>query len=95
MAAGRCRFYERRQDPNLTGWTIWIPGCHLVVLGEDLLDFGTPEQVGFVLCHELGHVVLGHARHPRRWRHRRQEAEDAADEFAEAVSLLPRSLIRG
>ena len=94
VAAGPCRFYERAQAQDLLGWTIWIPGCHLVVLNEDLLDWGGPEKVGFVIVHELGHVVLGHARHPRRWACRRREAEDAADEFAEAVTLISRAVIR-
>lgn len=94
LAAGRCRFYERHQPARLLGWTIWIPGCHLVVLSDELLDWGTHEQVAFVMCHELGHVVLGHARHHRRWAGNRAEAEDQADEYAEAVTLLSRSTIR-
>ena len=95
LAAGRCRFYERAQDKSLLAWTIWIPGCHLIVLNEDMLDWGANPLVAFTVCHELGHVVLGHARHPALWRARRAEAEDQADEFAEAITLLPRSAIRG
>jgi len=94
LAAGRCRFYERPQRPSLLAWTIWIPGCHLIVLNEEMLDWGPTEQVGFVITHELGHVVLGHARHPRQWAHRRREAEDAADEFAEAITGTGREIIR-
>lgn len=94
VAAGRCRFYERAQRPDLLAWTIWIPGCHLIVLNEDLLDWAPAERVGFVIVHELGHVVLGHARYPGRWARRRREAEDAADEFAEAITQVPRAVIR-
>ena len=64
------------------------------MLNEDTLDWGHPQSVGFVLVHELGHVILGHARHHARWAHRRREAEDAADEFAEYITGLPRDIIR-
>ena len=46
LAAGRCRFYERPQRESLLAWTIWIPGCHLIVLNEEMLDWGPTEQVG-------------------------------------------------
>ena len=95
MAAGPCRFYERPQAPALEAWTIWVPGAYLVVLNEELATFGRPELLAFVICHELGHVVLGHARHPKAWAARRREAEDAADEFAEAIVRIPRAVLRG
>ena len=94
VAAGRCRFYEREQADGLLGWTIWIPGVHLIVLNERLLYWGSPEIIAFVIVHELGHVVLGHARDSKRWSCHRAKAEDQADEFAEHITGLSRAIIR-
>ena len=43
----------------------------------------TPEFVEWVLCHELGHVMRGHARWLWRRKISRLEAEREADEFAD------------
>lgn len=85
VGAGRCRFYERPDFQGLAG-TLWVPGCHLIFLNTDWLDRAQPEFVEWVLCHELGHVVGGHARWLWRREISRIEAEREADEFADRMT---------
>jgi Zn-dependent protease with chaperone function len=49
-----------RQDPTFNAWTVGTNDCAVVVLHSALLNDLEPEELSFVLSHELGHIKCRH-----------------------------------
>lgn len=103
--AHRVRYYTAKLRGGYA-FSTWLGFSHAVFLSEDFMRSAPPAVVRFVLAHELGHCALGHLRWRwlcvvsgaillpavRRWLRRQEEDADA---WAEALSGVPRSVIRG
>ena len=103
--AERVEFYQAVLDRGYA-FSIWSWPHQFVVLDRGFALHAHPAQVRFVLAHELGHCALGHLR--RRWlaavtgaalcapfrRRLVRGEEEAADAYAEALTGLPRAVLR-
>lgn len=85
-------------------FTTWLGWKHAVVFDRDFLQRAYPDQIRFVLAHELGHCALGHMK--RRWfctvtglallpavRVYLEGKEEEADAFAEKLTGLSRLVL--
>lgn len=79
-----CWFFASMED----AWAFTFTGKdlkekHLIFLSDDLLN-QDPEQIGYSIAHEIGHVVLGHRNSilERQTREEIRQQEKEADIFA-------------
>jgi Zn-dependent protease with chaperone function len=103
--ASKVRYYRAKLYGG-AAFTVWSWPYKYIVMSDDFLKMAHPTAIRFVLAHELGHVVLGHTFKKwlaivlliglippvHRWIMR---DEDRADEYAEQLSGVPRSVLRG
>lgn len=107
--AHKVRYYVddlRALNANGFAFSTWLVFRHAVVLDRNFLLHAPPEVIRFVLAHELGHCALGHLRQRyfltvtglilfpaiRRWL---ATKEHEADAWAEKLSCVHRSILRG
>ena len=103
--AHRVSYYTARLDGGYA-FSVWMGWRHAVVLDEAFMRHAPPVVIRFVLAHELGHCALGHLRWRwacavtgaillpwvRRWL---AHAEGEADAWAESLSGISRTVLRG
>lgn len=63
--AGPVAFYSKAidKDTPLAAFATWTPTERAVVINLRWILWGSPEELRFIVAHELGHLVLGHSRH--------------------------------